>query len=108
MSENIRLIVYPAKDLEASKKLFSAFLNAEPYADSPYYVGFKTKGLEIGLDPNGPQVIAYIDVDDVKESLQTMLAAGATIFQDVKDVGYGKLIAQVKDTNGNILGLRQN
>lgn len=107
MSKEISLIVYPAKDLEASKKLFTAFLGAEPYADSPYYVGFKAKDLEIGLDPNGPEIVAYVDVEDVQESLQTMLAAGATVFQDVKDVGYGIVIAQVKDANGNVLGLRQ-
>lgn len=107
MSENIQLIVYPAKDLEASKKLFTAFLGAAPYADTPYYVGFKSGDLEIGLDPEGPAIIAYIDVKDVRESLQTMMEAGATVSQDVKDIGYGMLIAQVKDANGNVVGLRQ-
>ncbi len=107
MSENVQLIVYPAKDLEASKRFFSAFLGAAPYADTPYYVGFKAGDMEIGLDPQGPEIIAYVDVRDVRESLKSMLEAGASVFQDVKDIGYGMLIAQVKDANGNVLGLRQ-
>ena len=64
--------------------------------------------LEIGLDPNsqiGP--IAYVDVEDIKSSLQEMLAAGAELVQDVKDVANGLLIAQVKDSAGNVVGLRQ-
>jgi hypothetical protein len=36
-----------------------------------------------------------------------LLDAGATTQQDVKDVGGGLLIAQVKDAGGNVLGLRQ-
>ncbi len=107
MAENIKLIVYPAKDLSASKTLFTAFLGTEPYADGEYYVGYKAGDVEVGLDPNGQAVIAYVDVGDVKQSLQTLVEAGATTHQDVKDVGGGLLIAQVKDANGNVVGLRQ-
>ena len=32
---------------------------------------------------------------------------GAGIVQDIEDVGNGLLIAQVKDTDGNVVGLRQ-
>jgi hypothetical protein len=35
------------------------------------------------------------------------LQAGATLAQDVKDVGSGKLNATVKDTSGNVIGLIQ-
>ncbi len=107
MAESIKILVYPAKDLNASKTFFNTFLGTEPYADAPYYVGYKTDGLEVGLDPNGEAVIAYIEVEDIKASLQTYLSAGASLHQDVKDVGGGLLIAQVKDANGNVLGLRQ-
>ncbi|HUD44425.1 MAG TPA: VOC family protein [Patescibacteria group bacterium] len=109
MVQEIKLIVYPVKNLEAAKKLFSKFLGIEPYADSDYYVGFRISDLEIGLDPSsklGP--IAYTDVEDIKNSLQAMTQVGAEIVQDVKDVGGGLLIAQVKDADGNILGLRQS
>ena len=52
--------------------------------------------------------IAYWPVNDIKESLQQLLDAGAQAQQEVTDVGGGKLIATVKDANGNVLGLMQS
>jgi predicted enzyme related to lactoylglutathione lyase len=106
MAQNITLIVYPAKDLEKAKAFFNTFLGVAPYVDGAYYVGYKLDNMEVGLDPNGTAVIGYIDVTDIQSSLQSLLDAGATVHQDIKDVGGGLLIAQVKDPNGNILGLR--
>jgi predicted enzyme related to lactoylglutathione lyase len=108
MANNIKLIVYPAKDLEKTKSFYSKFLGVEPYVDGPYYVGYKLDNLEVGLDPNGQAVICYIDVTDIKSSLQPLVDTGAIIQQDIKDVGGGMLIAQIKDANDNILGLRQS
>ena len=107
MAQNITLLVYPAKDFNAGKAFFNNFLGVEPYVDGAYYVGYKTNALEIGLDPNGQAVIGYVEGQDIEESLQSLLDAGASAFQGVKDVGGGMLIAQVKDVNGNVLGLRQ-
>lgn len=60
------------------------------------------------MDPNSKVGrIAYTTVKDVKSSLQAMLEDGAEVVQDVKDVGGGLLIAQVKDADGNVVGLRQ-
>jgi predicted enzyme related to lactoylglutathione lyase len=108
LAQNIKLIVYPVKDLERAKALYGKFLGVKPYVDAPYYVGYKLNDLEVGLDPNGKELVAYIDVADIKSYLQTLVDAGATMHQDVKDVGGGLLIAQVKDANGNVLGLRQS
>ena len=108
MAKNIKLIVYPVKDVEKAKAFYGKFLDAEPYAASPYYVGYKVGDLEVGLDPNskvGP--IAYTDLEDIKSSLQAMVKVGAEVVQDVKEVGGGLLIAQVKDVDGNVVGLRQ-
>jgi predicted enzyme related to lactoylglutathione lyase len=108
MANNIQIIVFPVKDLGKAKDFYSTFLGTEPYVDGNYYVGYKVGGMEVGLDPNstvGP--IAYIDVDDIKSSLQAMTEAGAEIVQDPKDVAAGLLVAQVKDVNGNIVGFRQ-
>ena len=107
IANNIKLIVYPAKDMEKAKSLFTAFLGIAPYVDSPYYTGFRLGDLEVGLDPSSQGVVSYVDVIDIKKSLKTLLEAGAVVEQDVKEVGGGLLIAQIKDTNGNILGLRQ-
>jgi predicted enzyme related to lactoylglutathione lyase len=112
VSDGINLIVYPANDLSAAKQLYSRLFNAEPYADSAYYVGYRVGSIEFGLDPNaasrgitGP--VAYWPVDDIHKSLEQLLAAGAQALQDVSDVGGGKLIALVKDSAGNIVGLAQ-
>ena len=106
----VSLIVYRAKELTSAKQIFSKFLGVEPYVDSPYYVGFKVGDMEIGLDPNAQNAepITYIDVADIKSSLQEMIALGATLLQDVKNVANGVLVATVKDKDGNILGFRQN
>jgi predicted enzyme related to lactoylglutathione lyase len=108
MATSVKLLVYPVKDLGEAKTFYSAFLGVEPYADSPYYVGYRVGDFELGLDPNstvGP--IAYTDVEDIKASLGEMTNAGAEIVQDIKDVGRGLLIAQVRDTTGNVVGFRQ-
>ena len=40
--------------------------------------------------------------------LQLLLDAGAEVRQEVKDVGGGKLIASVRDADGNVTGLIQS
>ncbi len=108
MTREIHLLVFPVTDVEGAKGFFTKFLGTEPYVDGPYYVGYKVGNLEVGLDPNsqaGP--IPYVDVSDIKSSLEEMTQAGAEIAQDVKDVGGGLRIAQLKDSDGNVVGLRQ-
>src|SRR3954451_19503870 len=112
MTEGMNTIIYPVKDLTQAMKLFNALLGAEPIMDQPYYVGYNVAGQDIGLDPNGhgqgmTGPTCYWQVDDIKESLSALLAAGAETQQDIKDVGGGKLIATVKDADGNIIGLTQ-
>jgi predicted enzyme related to lactoylglutathione lyase len=105
----VSLIIYPAKELASTKQIVSKFLGVEPYVDEPYYVGYRVGDMEIGLDPSAQNAgpVTYIDVADIKSSLQEIIALGATIKQDVKDVANGLLVASVKDKDGNILGFRQ-
>ena len=49
----------------------------------------------------------YTDVKDIKKSLQAMIGAGGVMVQDAKEVGGGLFIAQDRDTDGNVVGLRQ-
>ncbi len=107
MTNTIKLIVFPAKDLDKAKTFHHTFLGAEPYVDGAYYVGYRVGDLEVGLDPNGQDVVSYIDVDDIESSLKKLEATGATVHMDIKNVGGGLLVAQVEDADGNILGLRQ-
>ena len=113
MSQGIRVVIYPVKDLAQAKTLYSQLLGVEPYADEAYYVGFRVGEQELGLDPHGHNKgmtgpVSYWEVNDIKESLQLLLDAGAQTQQEVQDVGGGKLIASVKDADGNITGLMQS
>ena len=110
MNKGIKTIIYPVKDITQAKTLFRKLLEAEPYSDQPYYVGFKIGDQDIGLVPNSPEtgMTAFYHVDDIKNSLQILVDAGAEIIQDIKNVGGGRLIASVKDKDCNIIGLIQN
>src|SRR5713226_6308186 len=110
MNQGIRTFIYPVRDIERAKKLYSRLLGAAPYVDEAYYVGYRVGDQEIGLDPNGHKagMTAYYHVDNIKQNLQWLLDAGAQIQQEIKDVGGGKLIASVKDADSNIIGLIQS
>jgi predicted enzyme related to lactoylglutathione lyase len=113
MTEGIRTIIYPVKDIAKAKMLYSTLLGREPYTDEPYYVGFKVGDQEIGLDPNGHKQgmtgpLGYYHVGDIKNSLEQLVNAGAQVQQEINDVGGGRLIASVRDADGNIIGLIQS
>jgi predicted enzyme related to lactoylglutathione lyase len=112
MTAGITLVVFPVSDLAQARTLYSTLLGTAPYADQPYYVGFRVGDQEIGLDPNGHKKgqsgpLGYCSVPDVAASLRALLEAGAQVQQPVTDVGGGKLIAVVTDTDGNTIGLIQ-
>ena len=112
MDQGFSVVIYPVSDLAQAKTLYRTLLGVEPYADEAYYVGFRVGDQEIGLDPHGHNQgmtgpVGYFHVSDIQQSLQALLDAGAHVQQEVKDVGGGKLIAWVKDADGNIIGLLQ-
>ena len=109
MNRGVKTVIYPVKGLAGAKKLFRNLLGVEPYADQPYYVGFKIGDQDIGPVPKGQQagMTAFYHVDNIKQSLQSLLDCGAKVQQDIKDVGGGRLIASVTDPDGNIIGLIQ-
>ena len=110
MNKGVTTIIYPVKDLARAKSMFCKLLGVEPYSDAPYYVGFKVANQDIGLDPNGHKdgMTAYYYVDDIKTSLKILTDSGAKVLQEVHDVGGGRLIASVRDADGNIIGLSQD
>jgi predicted enzyme related to lactoylglutathione lyase len=113
VNQGISTTIYPVTDLASARTLFTRFLGVDPYVDGPYYVGFRLGDQEIGLDPNGHAggmtgPVCYREVEDIQESLGFLLDAGAVILREIGDVGGGKLIAIVKDADGNLLGLIQS
>jgi len=108
MTRNVRILVFPVKDPGKAKAFYSKILGVEPYVDSPYYIGYHVGSFEVGLDPNskiGP--ILYVDVDDIKGSVEEMKKLGAGVVKNINEVAKGLLVAQVKDADGNVVGLRQ-
>jgi predicted enzyme related to lactoylglutathione lyase len=107
---SVNLILYPTSDMAKATKFFATLLGAEPYVEGKPYVGFKVGDMEIGLvqkTPKTQEALAYVNVPDIKEALATLLAAGAEKGQDVTDVGYGLLVASIKNLDGTPIGLRQ-
>jgi predicted enzyme related to lactoylglutathione lyase len=105
----MQLVVFPAKDLDATKKLFTAMLGTEPYVDQPYYVGYRAGDLEFGLDPSADSTgpICYWEVADIAATVQALTAAGAELAQPPHNVGGGLQVATLTDPSGSLIGLRQ-
>ncbi len=112
-TEGVQIILHPVTDLAAAKAVYTALLGIEPAQDAPYYVGYEAAGQQIGLVPNGgPQgmtsPVAYWRVADIEAKLAELTAAGATIHEAAHDVGGGRLVATIKDPDGNVLGVFQD
>jgi len=109
--KDISLIVYPVTDLTAAKRFFRELMGTDPYADSPYYVGYRSGDMEIGLVPKSDQSepcgLAYWTVDDIAASVNALVAAGGTVVQQITDVAQGLLVASVRYPDGATVGLRQ-
>jgi predicted enzyme related to lactoylglutathione lyase len=106
------VVLYPVRDLDKAKSLFTGLFGADPHVDSPYYVGFSVSDTEIGLVPGGHDQgmtgpVPFFDVDDIAATLVTLQGAGARVTQEPTDVGAGLLVAKVQDAEGNDIGLRQ-
>jgi len=109
----IKTVLHPVSDLAAAKAVYTALLGTPPQADSSYYVGYEVAGQQIGLVPGGGQEkmtspVAYWHVADIKAKLAEVTEAGATVRDDVRDVGGGRLVATFTDPDGNVLGLLQD
>jgi predicted enzyme related to lactoylglutathione lyase len=112
MASGLKTVIYPVKDLASARKLYGTLLGVEPYADQPYYVGFNVDGQDVGLDPHGHDKgmtgpLPYWHVADIRARIDELVAAGAELQQEPSDVGGGNLIATLKDTDGNVIGLFQ-
>lgn len=112
MTSGMKTILYPVKDLAAARQLYGALLGVAPVMDEPYYVGYRVDDQDVGLDPNGHSKgmtgsLGYWHVDDLNTTLAAILAAGGEQHQEITDVGGGKLIATIKDADGNLIGLLQ-
>ncbi|MFC5184246.1 VOC family protein [Actinomadura harenae] len=109
----VNTIIYSVSDVPAAKARMDMLLGVEPYSDEPYYVGYKVGGQDIGVTPkrgdasvSGP--VCFFEVDDIKKAVQELGESGASVVEDIRDVGNGRLIATLKDPDGNPLGVLQD
>jgi predicted enzyme related to lactoylglutathione lyase len=110
MTQGVKTIIYPAPDLERAKAVFMALVGTGPTTDAPYYVGFTIGDQQIGLDPGGHTdgPVAYWHVHDITATVTALVEAGATLAQEPKDVGGGRLIGLLTDPAGSTIGLLQD
>lgn len=113
MFTGLKSVIYPSSDLVADKKFWTTITGTNPHMDEPYYVGFDINGQELGLDPNAAKAglsypVAYWHVTGVEEASEQILASGATVNSEPKDVGGGMMMATFKDPSGSIFGIIDN
>lgn len=107
----LRTIIYPAPDLDASKRWFTALLGIEPYFEEPFYVGYNVGGYELGLNPDipaGEGPMTYWGVADADAGMAWLLSHGATERSPVHDVGDGIRVASVTTPTGLPFGIIEN
>jgi predicted enzyme related to lactoylglutathione lyase len=108
----LRTVLYPAPDLARGKEWYTQVLGKASYFDEPYYVGFEVGGFELGLIPDGEPgatgSIAYWGVPDAAAAVARLRELGATVRDDVMDVGGGIKVASVLDPFGNVFGVIEN
>ena len=121
-------ISFWADDLKAARAWYSELLGIPPYferpdAENPSYVKFRLGDYqhELGIidsayAPEGATkatggAIVYWHADDLKGTLDKLIASGATLYQPITDHSGGKetfVTASVVDPFGNILGIMKN
>ena len=88
--KDVTLIVYTVADPVKAKPFFRELVGADPYVDSPRYVGYKSGATEIGLVPKQgageSSALAYWTVDDIAASVKSLVDAGGTVVQEITDV----------------------
>jgi predicted enzyme related to lactoylglutathione lyase len=112
MTSGMKTVIFPVQDITTAKHLYSDLLGVAPDIDEAYYVGFNVGGQEVGLDPSGHSKgmtgpVGYWHVDDIAARVTALVEAGAETQQPISNVGGGKLIATMRDSDGNVVGLLQ-
>jgi predicted enzyme related to lactoylglutathione lyase len=80
----MNIVIFPVRNIDKAKPVYTTLLGIEPYMDQPYYVGYRTGDQEIGLDPSGHDKgmtgpVGYLEVEDITASLAALVAAGASV-----------------------------
>jgi len=125
MLRGLTTVSFFADDLTAARDWYTQLLGIEPYfvrpaEGTPAYVEFRIGDYqhELGIvdsrfaaggRPGRPGgAVVYWHVDDVRASVERLLALGATVHEKPVERGPGFVTASVVDPFGNILGVMYN
>jgi len=110
MLQKLRTVINHVADLPAAKEWYTKATGIQPYFDEPFYAGFDINGFEPGLDPSlenisaGNHTETYWAVESAREAVDHFVALGATLVQDVTNVGGSIHTAIIADPFGNHIG----
>ena len=111
----LRTAIYHVDDIEQGKRWYSEVLGVKPYFDEPFYVGFNVAGYELGLQPGegssgekADGAVAYWGVANAEAAFKRIIELGASVHEEVQDVGGGIKVGTLKDPFGNIFGIIEN
>ncbi len=110
MLQKLRTVIYHVADLAAAKEWYIQATGIQPYFDEPFYVGFDINGFELGLDPSmenilpGNHTVSYWAVESAASAVEKFVIIGATLVQEVTNVGGTLQVAVVADPFGNYIG----
>jgi len=116
-SSGVSTVRLHAEDLPAARAWYADLLAADPYLTRQEYVEWRVGPHDQALGildrrftpdhaDGGP--VAYWQVDDAAVALAGLLARGATVREDLRDLGGGYRGAVVADPFGNALGIMQH
>jgi len=111
MIRGLRTVIYPAPDLDAARAWYAKALGFEPYFAEPFYVGFEVGGYELALNPEADAAdgaLTYWGVPDCAAALARLVAAGASVHEELAEVGEGIKVATVIEPGGARLGIIEN
>jgi methylmalonyl-CoA/ethylmalonyl-CoA epimerase len=112
-----RQVAQRAIDTQRAVKFYAELLGSKPMAvfDPPGFAFFDLGGVRLFLDPNAPSSLLYLEVDDVRATVQNLRERGHTIhtephvvFPDeagVFDQPGNEWLAFIEDSEGNLVGL---
>lgn len=113
--KGLRTCIYKVSNLELATEWYSNLFNTNPYFKAACYVGFNISGFELGLEPDTASishktdnVLVYWGVADILLMFNRCIELGGVIHEAPRNVGENIVLATIKDTWNNVIGLIYN
>lgn len=100
----LRAVVYKVRNLDRAKTWF-----VQSSRQELYFVGFNAGGYKLGFDPDDTtgrpeQETVYWGMRDIGEALWQLIAAGAELSEDIRDVRSRIQLVPICEPQRNLLG----